>query len=164
MTLPPFEDVLQAHAGDVHRYLVAGVGRADADDCFQEVMLAALRGYPNLTHAENLRGWLFTIAYSKAIDSHRRRARRPVPSDDLVAVAAGAPARGGATVGRTHEPDDELWAAVRELPPKQRAAVLHRYLHDLPYREIGEIIGCSEAAARQNVRAGLAALRSEIDR
>jgi len=168
VTLPPFEDVLQAHAGDVHRYLLAGVGRVDADDCFQDVMLAALRSYPTLTHADNLRGWLFTIAYSKAIDSHRSRRRRPVPSDDLVAVAAGAPSRAagvGPSIERAGEPDDdELWSAVRDLPPKQRAAVLHRYLHDLPYREIGEIIGCSEAAARQNVRAGLAALRTEIDR
>lgn len=163
--LPPFEDVLRDHAADVHRYLVAGVGRADADDCFQEVMIAALRGYPSLRHADNLRGWLFTIAYSKAIDSHRRRIRRPVPSDELVSVAHGASAPRSALPERADAPDDdELWAAVRELPAKQRAAVLHRFLHELPYREIGEIIGCSEAAARQNVRAGLATLRSEIDR
>ena len=160
MTLPPFEDVLQAHAADVHRYLVAGVGRVDADDCFQEVMLAALRGYPSLTHGDNLRGWLFTIAYTKAIDSHRGRARRPVPSDDL----RGGPVERGVDRGVELgvERDEELWCAVRQLPPKQRAAILHRYLHDLPYQEIGEIIGCSEAAARQNVRAGLAALRTEI--
>ena len=55
--------------------------------------------------------------------------------------------------------DDALWHAVRALPPKQRAAVLHRFLHDLAYRDIARIIGCSEAAARQNVRAGLATLR-----
>ena len=164
--LPPFEDVLSAHAADVHRYLVAGVGRADADDCFQEVMIAALHGYPTLQHGDNLRGWLFTIAYSKAIDSHRGRTRRPVPSDELVAATAGAPRRALADApGRDGGPDDdELWGAVRALPPMQRAAVLHRFLHDLPYREIGEIIGCSDAAARQNVRAGLASLRSEIER
>ena len=147
--LPPFEVVLQAYAGDLHRYLVAGVGRQDADDCFQEVMLAALRAYPTLRDATNLRGWLFTIAYSKAIDRHRARARRPVPvavPDDV--AWDGVP------------PDHELWDQVAGLPPRQRAAVLHRFLHDLAYRDIGAIIGCSEAAARQNVRAGLAALRA----
>ena len=60
--------------------------------------------------------------------------------------------------------DGELWAAVRRLPEKQRGAVGLRYLLDLPYAEIGEILGCSEAAARQNVRAGLAALRQEVKR
>jgi RNA polymerase sigma factor (sigma-70 family) len=156
VNLPPFEQVLVEHGPDVHRYLVAGVGRQDADDCYQEVMVAALRNYPSLRDASNLRGWLFTIAYSKAIDSHRGRSRRPVPADAVVADVAH-PTR--------HDADDgDVWIAVRELPPMQRAAVLHRYLHDLPFREIASIIGCSEPAARQNVRAGLATLRKDIER
>ncbi|MCZ7525419.1 MAG: sigma-70 region 4 domain-containing protein [Acidimicrobiia bacterium] len=48
-----------------------------------------------------------------------------------------------------------------EAPPGQREAVLHRYVDDLPYREIGRILGCSEAAARQRVRAGLRTLRRD---
>ena len=51
---------------------------------------------------------------------------------------------------------------MAELPDKQRGAVTLRYLGDLPYADIGVALGCSEAAARQNVRAGLAALRKEV--
>ena len=58
--------------------------------------------------------------------------------------------------------DGELWEAVCRLPDKQRGAVALRYLGDLPYADIGVVLGCSEAAARQNVRAGLAALRQEV--
>jgi RNA polymerase sigma factor (sigma-70 family) len=58
--------------------------------------------------------------------------------------------------------DAELWAAVRALPPKQRTAVVQRHLLDRPYAEVAEVIGCSEAAARQSVRAGLARLRQEL--
>ena len=65
-----------------------------------------------------------------------------------------------ATTGGTG-PDDELWAAVARLPDKQRGAIALRYLGDLPYAAIGLALDCSEAAARQNVRAGLAALRQE---
>lgn len=158
MTLPPFEMLLREHGPDLHRYLVAGVGPVDADDCLQEVLLSALRAYPDLRDDANLRGWLFTIAYRKAIDSHRARGRRPVP------VAAPAEPPGPARVGPGGDPvgDEALWSRVRDLPPRQRAAVLHRYLHDLSYRDIAAIIGCSEAAARQNVRAGLAALRRDL--
>jgi RNA polymerase sigma factor (sigma-70 family) len=155
VTLPPFEHVLRDNAGDLHRYLEAGVGRDDADDCLQEVLIAALRAYPDLRDDSNVRGWLFTIAYRKAIDVHRATKRRRVMAE---AVA------GRATLvdDRPDELSDEpLWQSVRQLPPQQRAAVLHRYLHDLPYRDIGIIIGCSEAAARQNVRAGLKSLRQE---
>jgi RNA polymerase sigma factor (sigma-70 family) len=153
VTRPPFEQVLAEHGGAVHRYLVAGVGPVEADDCFQEVMVAALRSYPDLRD-QNLRGWLFRVAYTKAIDAHRGRARRPVPvAEPDPPPGADAPAD-----------DADLWASVRALPPRQRAAILHRYLHDLPYRDIGAVIGCSEAAARQNVRAGLAALRQRVPR
>ena len=59
-------------------------------------------------------------------------------------------------------PDDGLWSVVRSLPPKQRAAVVHRLVLDLAYVEIGDRMGISEEAARQNVSAGLRRLRAEV--
>jgi RNA polymerase sigma factor (sigma-70 family) len=157
VSLPPFEHVIREHVGDLHRYLVAGVGPDDADDCLQEVLVAALRAYPELRPDSNVRGWLFTIAYRKAIDVHRANTRRRALAETVAGRAdAVQPASEPPTPA-----DDSLWDAVRRLPPQQRAAVLHRFLHDLPYREVGEIIGCSEAAARQNVRAALQHLREE---
>ena len=81
--LPPFQAVLDEHGSDVYRYLVASVGPVDADDCFQEACVAALRAYPELAHGDHLRAWLFRIAERKAIDHHRARARRALPSDAL---------------------------------------------------------------------------------
>ena len=59
-------------------------------------------------------------------------------------------------------PDADLWRRVDALPAKQRHAVVLRFVGDLPYAEIAELVGCSEPAARQNVRAGLARLREEL--
>ena len=154
MAFPPFQAVLDEHAGPLHRYLVASVGVHDAGDCFQETMLAALRAYPSLRHHDNLGGWLFTIAHRKVIDQARSRARRAVPVGAVPEIAGGG--------GEPAMADDELWAAVAALPPKQRAAVLLRHAADRPYTEIASVLGCSEAAARQNVRAGLARLREEV--
>jgi RNA polymerase sigma factor (sigma-70 family) len=151
--LPPFQSLLDAHGSDLHRFLVASAGPHDGDDLFQETVLSALRAYPGLRHAENLRGWLFTIAHRKIVDGARGRSRRPVPAADPPEVAQ---VDGDGLV------DAELWEAVRRLAPKQRSAVVQRYLFDRPYAEIGAVIGCSEAAARQNVRAGLHRLRQEV--
>jgi RNA polymerase sigma factor (sigma-70 family) len=151
---PPFQALLDDHRADVYRFLVASVGPIEADDCFQETFIAALRAYPRLRDASNLRSWLLTIADRKAIDAHRARKRRAVPTEHLAEQVAPAPADG----------EPALWEAVRALPEKQRAAILHRYVNDLPYADIGRIVGCSEAAARQNVRAGLASLRGAWDR
>ncbi|HTU94395.1 MAG TPA: RNA polymerase sigma factor [Solirubrobacteraceae bacterium] len=154
--LPPFQNLLDAHHRDVHRFLIATVGHVDADDVYQETWLAALRAYPQLTDAANLKGWLFTIAHRKAIDHIRARARRatPVaepadlpeaPADDAVAVVA----------------DEELWTAVAALPDKQRTAVALRFIADSAYAEIAMAMEISEPAARRNVHEGLKRLREE---
>jgi RNA polymerase sigma factor (sigma-70 family) len=152
MRLPPFQTLLDAYRGDVYRFLVASVGPSDADDCFQETWIAALRAYPRLRRADKLRGWLLRIAHNKAIDSHRARARRPLPSDSLPETAAAA---------ATPDGEPELWAAVRRLPPKQRAAVFCRSVLGMPYAELAELLDSSEDAARRNVHEGLKALREE---
>jgi len=149
MKLPPFQTLIDRHADDVLRYLRASVGGVDAEDCFQETFLSALRAYPQLRDGRNLRGWLLTIAHRKALDAHRARGRRPVPVEQVAEVAV--------TDDRRAEP--ALWRAVRRLPAKQRSAVFLRFAADLDYVQIGQAIGCSDAAARQNVRAGLAQIR-----
>jgi RNA polymerase sigma factor (sigma-70 family) len=145
--------LLDAHGADLYRFCVAQAGPDHGPDCFQEAVISALRAYPDLRDASSLRGWLFTIAHRKVIDHHRAVSRRPVP--------VAEPDAGG--VGAAHL-DGDLWAAVGRLPDKQRGAIALRYLADLPYAEIAVHLDCSEAAARQNVRAGLAGLRLEVSR
>ena len=150
--LPPFQALLDEHRDDVYRFLVASLGRDEADDCFQETFVSALRAYPRLKNARNLRSWLFTIAHRKAIDAHRARARRALPVEDVPEQ--------GVTDRSAADGEPELWRAVRGLPPKQRAAVLHRYVNDLAYVDIGQVMGCSEEAARRSVHEGLKKLRT----
>lgn len=144
--------LLDRHADEVLGLLRGAVGRADADDCFQETFLAALRAYPKLRHGDNLRGWLFTIAHRKAVDHHRANGRRPLPVAEVEEIAAEA----------TERRDDEIWAAVAELPAKQRAAVALRFTGDLPHREIADALGCSQEAARRSLHEGLKRLRKEL--
>ena len=156
VTLPPFQSLLDEHAADLHRFLVASVGPHDGADCFQETVISALRAYPGLAHDRNLRGWLFTIAHRTVIDNARAAGRRALPVAEPPEVVTLDPDGPGAL------PEGELWAAVRALPPKQRSAVVQRYVLDRPYAEVAAVIGCSEAAARQSVRAGLQRLRADL--
>ena len=138
---------------DLYRFCVVTAGRGEADDVFQESWVAALRAYPKLRRADNLRAWLFRIAQNKAIDLHRSRARRPLPVEEVPEPAAREPAR--------LDGEPELWSAVRELPPKQRTAVFCRAVLGMPYAELAALLECSEDAARRNVFEGLKRLREE---
>jgi DNA-directed RNA polymerase specialized sigma24 family protein len=152
--LPPFQRLVEDHGEDVFRFLVAVAGPQDADDCWQETYMAALRAYTRLRSNENLRAWLFTIAHNKAMDTHRARARHAVPVGVVPETGEIAPAA---------PPVPELWAAVEGLPGKQREAVLQRYVADLPYADIAVAMGTSADAARRNVFEGLRRLREVWD-
>jgi RNA polymerase sigma factor (sigma-70 family) len=161
--LPPFQRLLDEHGRSLWQFCRAILGPHDGDDLFQDTVLAALRAYPSLTHATNLRSWLFTIAYRRRIDLARAAARRPVASDGR--AIAEEPASVDVAEGVVGELDGGLlWRAVGQLPEKQRLAVAYRYVADLPYADIAEVIDSTEAAARQSVRAGLAKLREEMQR
>ena len=147
--------MLDAHRDDVWRLLVASVGPDRADDCFQETVISALRAYPKLEHADNLRGWLLTIANRKALDEHRAAARRPQPVETLPEVPVPpAPVSSGS---------DRVYELVSDLPPKQRGALVLRYVLDLPHAEIGRVLDCSTESARRNLHDGLAKLRARAE-
>ncbi len=155
MPLPPFQTLIDAHGVDIHRFLIASVGAVDADDCYQETWLSALRAYPRLRDAANLRGWLFTIAHHKVIDHARAQRRTPTPVDDVTEVAdPAAPGRA--------EVDHTLWARVAALPDKQRMALALRFVADSAYAEIAAVMAISEEAARRNVHEGLTRLRKDV--
>ena len=152
---PPFQLFLDAHREEVWRFLAGSVGPLDADDCFQETFIAALRAYPDLRTDSNLRAWVLTIAARKAIDTHRSRARRATPVAEPEALDHRADSHPA-------ERDEDLWSAVEELPERQRAAVVLRCVADLPHREIAAAIGCSEPAARRSLHEGLTKLRKVV--
>jgi RNA polymerase sigma factor (sigma-70 family) len=157
--VPAFGAFLEANRAAVYRFLTVAVGPGEADDCFQETFLSALRAYPRLSDGSKLDRWVLTIASRKAIDHHRARRRRAVPVDEV--PEAGDRARAAPPAEPT-DAQDPLWVAVRSLPPRQRVAVVHRHVLDRPYEEIAELMGCSEATARANVYQGTKRLRELI--
>jgi len=151
--LPPFERVVELYGPALLRYCAAQVGSERAEDCLQETLLAALRGYRRVREVGAIRSWLYSIAANKAVDLHRGHARAPQPVEDL------------APLGASEEPayrGDALWSKVRELPEKQRQAVTLRYLGDLSHSEIADVMETSQEAARRSVFEGLKRLRKEV--
>ena len=145
VTIPPFERFYEAHSGEILAFLRRKLGRADAEDAFQETFLRALRAYGRLEHGRELRAWAYTIAERVAIDVHRRR-EAPATREE----PAGSDARPAYA---------ELEHLAGQLPATERAAVVLRYGYDLSYADIGSALGSSEDAARQAASSGVRRLR-----
>ncbi|MBK8295183.1 MAG: RNA polymerase sigma factor [Solirubrobacterales bacterium] len=149
--MKPFEYIVEIHGPAVFRYLSGRVGPDRAEDCFQETMLAALRGYDEVREPKAVKSWLFTIATRKSIDAYRQAGREPTPDGSV----EGSPDRSGlANPGA-----GDIWSLVGELPGKQAMAVELRYRAGLTHREVGQVMEISESAARRNVFEGLKSLR-----
>ena len=146
-TIPPFETFYVEHRGIVLGVLRKRLGAQRAEDAFQETFLRALAAYGRLRDAENLRGWVLTIAERVAIDVHRR-AR---PTDELPEVphVDGRPAY------------EDLGELTDGLPPTERAAVVLRYGYDLTYDQIAAALGSNSTAARQATSSGVRRLREK---
>ena len=152
----PFEGIVAEHGPMVMRVCRALLGPADAADAWSETFLSALEAYPKLRPGSSIRGWLVTIAHRKAIDHLRGAARRPQPAGDLPEIPE--PLAGQSAM------DDELRAALDALPPKQRGSVIYRYLADLSYAEVGELLESSATAARRSAADGVANLRKHFSK
>ena len=150
----PFQTFYVEQRGRVLRLLVGMVGAVDAEDCFQECFLKALRAWPPPRTGPHLDAWVLTIAHRTALDLVRRRGREVA----MATVPEVASVDQLATLDAS-----ELGAAVRGLPPRQRAAVVLRAVLDLSHASIGEVLGCTEAAARRSYADGVGALRVHGD-
>lgn len=136
----------------VLRVCRAVVGPDDADDAWSETFVSALRAYPDLDPDANIEAWLVTIAHRRALDVVRTRARQAIPVDPIPDRAASPPT----------ESDPELWAAVAQLPTRQRQALAYHYLAGLKYPQIAELIGSSADATRRAAADGMRTLRSQF--
>jgi len=151
----PFEEIVAEHGALVMRVCRALVGPVDAADAWSETFLSALQAYPRLRAGSKIRGWLVTIAHRKAIDQLRGAARRPESAGELPELAVAEPASAN---------DDELRAALDALPTKQRGAVIYRYLAELSYAEVGQLLGSNATAARRSAADGIANLRQRLSK
>ncbi len=147
-----FETVVERHGTTVLRVCRAVLGAgSDADDAWSETFLAALQAWPELDADTNMQAWLVTVAHRKAIDVTRARARQAMPAEHLPEQTS--------TRGNPGTGEPELWAAVAELPTRQRLAVAYYYLGGLKHTETAELIGGTAEAVRRAAADGLNTLR-----
>ena len=136
-----------------------------AEDITEGVFLKALTALPRFREQgqgeqSTFKVWLYTIA--RNVIANERRSRRRHPEDPIdFALDLRAPDDPAASV-ETRLEAQRAWAAVMELPPQRRQAVVLRFVDELSAREIGEIMGKSEGAVRVLIHRALVSVRARL--
>jgi RNA polymerase sigma factor (sigma-70 family) len=128
--------------------------RPAAEDIVADSLLAALDHGRSLRDDDALRPWLLRIATNKAL-RYRQRAAHVV--DLQVVEGAVAEPR-----GPTADDSLALWQAVRDLPPRMRAAVGLRYYLDLPVETVAKVLDVSPNTIKTQLKSALAHLRTAL--
>lgn len=132
---------------------------ADALDATQEALIAIVRGLPRFDGRAQFGTWAYRVATNATLDELRRRKRRPDPGLPEVEhePRAGAPGIDERTADRL-----DLDAALADLAPEFRAAVVLRDQLGLDYAEIGEVLDIPPGTVRSRIARGRAALAAQL--
>jgi RNA polymerase sigma-70 factor (ECF subfamily) len=157
-----FGELVRRHRDAVYRFAARWLGDPDlALDVAQDVFVRAFDGLKNYRGDSRFRTWLFSITLNVVRSSARRQKRRGEIRLDTGADFPDLRTPPDAKAARA----DAFARAARELatlPEKQRGAVTLRIYEGLSFKEIGEILGCSEGAARVNYHHGITKLREAL--
>jgi RNA polymerase sigma-70 factor, ECF subfamily len=155
--------------------------RAEAEEAVQEALVRACEAIGELRDPQAAPAWFLRIVTTMCLRTlRRRRVRRallgwldradpevaPAPDAGLDAIATRVHAAPSALPTDALVDQQQLAALLGRLDalaPKQRAALVLRYGHDLPVGEIADLLGVEPATAKTHLVRGLARLRDLME-
>jgi RNA polymerase sigma-70 factor, ECF subfamily len=154
-----FDELVRRHQRPIYALVLRYVRDADdAKDLAQRAFVRAFQGLGGFRRASTFRTWLYRIAVNLALNHLRDRKPRTELAEDALVIDAV-----GASELVTAEERRRLWRALDELPPKQRMVLELRVYDDLSFREVGEVAGCSENAAKVSFHHAVKRLKECLD-
>lgn len=147
--------------------------QADAEDLVQETFLKAYRGFGSFEEGSNLRAWLYRILTNNYINAYRSKQRRPEEADladveDLY-LYRRLDSLQEAVASRSAEDqllewftDDEVKAALEELPDNFRLPVLLADVEEFSYKEIAEMLDLPIGTVMSRLHRGRKAMHKRL--
>jgi RNA polymerase sigma-70 factor, ECF subfamily len=167
-----FEELVEKYRQPVMNLVYRTLPDAtEAEDLAQHVFLQVYKSAHRYEVSAKFSTWLFTIARNLCLNEIRRRSRHPADSLDQTAPHnEDHPLRQVEDVRSFSPPDlllqgeleQKIEAALRELPEKQRTAILLCRGEELSYEEIAGVLGCSVSATKSLIHRGRETLKQKL--
>jgi RNA polymerase sigma-70 factor (ECF subfamily) len=154
-------ELVERHAQALARFAVSLGEREDVEELVQDTFVRAFGALDAFRGESSLRTWLFTIERRLILDRRRSLARRHARYDAGEAEAATEHTALDAVVAE--ETEARLQRALGRLSPLQREVFVLRVAEGRSYREIAEIAGTTEGAARVHYHNAMRAMKEFVD-
>ena len=157
-----FGALVEQYRDNVYRLAYRMCGNEyDADEAAQEAFVAAWRALPNFRGDAKFSTWLYRLTTNAAIDVMRREKRHQTVGDgEMIEVAddADSPQE---TVERT-EQQEAVQKALATLSEEYREVLLLRYMEELDYAEIAEVLQLPSGTVKSRINRAKAALKTAL--
>ena len=154
-------EIVERHAPALARFAASLGARNEIEELVQDTLVRAFGSLDGFRGESTLRTWLFTIMRRLVLDQRRARARRPisVPVDEDDAITEFDALDGMVAT----EMERKVREAVGGLTPTQREVFTLRVMEGLSYKEIAEVAGTTEGAARVHYHNAMRAVKEFLD-
>ena len=153
--------IVERHAAALARYGASLGERDEIDELVQDTFVRAFQALDAFRAESSLRTWLFTIERRQVLDRRRAAARHRARFEDGEADAATEATALDAVVAE--ETEGRLRDAMTRLTKTQREVFMLRVGEGRSYREIAEIAGTTEGAARVHYHNAMRAVKEFLD-
>jgi RNA polymerase sigma-70 factor (ECF subfamily) len=153
--------IVERHAAAIARF-VGTLGEHERDEVVQDTFVRAFSSFDSFRGESSLRTWLFTIARRLVLDRRRAQRRRPEAEtlEDVEVAGDGGFTALDSIVAE--ESATQVREAVERLSPTQREVFTLRVGEGLSYKEIAEVVGTTEGAARVHYHNALRAIKEAL--
>ena len=155
-----FGKLYDRYVQPIYRYIYSRVGNAhEAEDIVSQTFMSAYESLEKYRERGQFSAWLFRIAQSKMND-HFRRSRREVGLEAVGEILEREDALG--TLIRAEELS-RIRSVISHLNKDEQELIRLRYVADLSFGEIADLLGRREDAVKKSVYRLLARLKSELE-
>ncbi|MBN2499907.1 MAG: sigma-70 family RNA polymerase sigma factor [Anaerolineales bacterium] len=160
-----FEELYLKWLKPVYRYFYFRLGNVkDAEDLTSQVFLKAYKDLPRYRNQGAFSAWLFSIAHARLVDHYRKGSRKAVRDIDIEQLEIPSNLPGPLSQATIQSEIEQLFSLLKGLTEKEQTLIRLRFIAELSYREIGEILGCKSDTARKSVSRLLDRLKLKMEK
>jgi len=155
-----FGELYDYYVQPVYRYLYSRVGlQHDAEDLTSQTFISAYEALPRYRERGYFSAWLFQIARSKLMDFFRK-SRHEVGLDAMERIAEE-----GDALNQVIQDEElsRLKSIISMLDEKEQDLIRLRYVAELSFAEMAELLGKREATVRKSIHRLLARLKDQME-
>ena len=160
-----FEHLYLKWLKPVYRYFYFRLGNVkDAEDLTSQVFLKAYKDLPRYRQRGSFGAWLFTIAHARLVDHYRKNSHKAIREITIEQLEIPSSTPGPLSQAVSRNEMEQLFSLLKDLNEREQTLIRLRFMAELGYPEIGQVLHCKPDTARKAISRLLDRLKTKMEK